>query len=40
MERWSAFPGEKGRTLGKTYEIKGVAIGNTIGEHFGNLMGT
>ncbi len=22
MERWSASPGEKGRTLGKTYEIK------------------
>jgi hypothetical protein len=26
--------------LGKTYGIKQGAIGNTLGEHIGNLMGT
>jgi hypothetical protein len=30
--------GEKGRTLGKTYMgLKPGAIGNTLGEHIGNL---
>jgi hypothetical protein len=29
---WPTYIGEKGRTLGKTY-----GIGNTLGEHIGNL---
>jgi hypothetical protein len=31
------YRGEKGRTLLKTYGIKASAIGNTFGEHIGNL---
>ncbi len=35
------YIGEKGRTLGKTYMgLKRGAIGNTLGEHIRNLMGT
>jgi len=37
---WPTYIAEKGRTLGKTYWIKGGAIGNTLGEHIGNLKGT
>jgi hypothetical protein len=50
MERWSASPfglpimGEKGRTLGKTYEIKVRCYWEhswgTHWEHIGNLRGT
>ncbi len=31
---------EKGRTLGKKKGIKWGAIGNTLGEHLGNILGT
>jgi len=34
---WPTYIGEKGRILGKTYGIKGGAIGNTLGEHIANL---
>jgi hypothetical protein len=35
---WPTYMGEKARTLGKTCVIKASAIGNTHGEHIGNLM--
>jgi hypothetical protein len=37
MERWSASPFGKGRTLGKHMGFKQGAIGNTLGEHMENL---
>jgi len=45
MEKWSASPfrptEKKGRTLGKKHMgFKQGAIGNTLGEHIGNLMRT
>jgi len=40
MERWSASPGEKGRTLGRPYEIKAGCYWEHPWGHIGNLMGT
>jgi hypothetical protein len=34
---WVIYVGEKRRTLGKGYGLKGGAIGNTLGEHIQNF---
>jgi hypothetical protein len=41
LSLWPNYIGEKGRTLGKNiWGLKRGAIGNTLGEHIGNLKGT
>jgi hypothetical protein len=40
---WPTYMGEKGRSLGKTYGIKGRCYWEHLGEHIGNiedLLGT
>jgi hypothetical protein len=37
---WPTYIGGKGRILGKTYGLNQGVIGNTLGEHIGNPLGT
>jgi hypothetical protein len=40
LSRWPYYIGEKGRTLAKHMGLKRGAIGNTLEEHIGNILGT